>query len=71
MNGLGSSSNSTGRSLGEVSNHKDQSKQISSIIFFQDWMQVDERKRTENVSIDDLIMDGYSRVVSFFRKPVP
>ena len=52
-------------------NHKDQSKQISSIIFFQDWMQVDERKRTENVSIDDLIMDGYSRVVSFFRKPVP
>ena len=34
-------------------------------------MQVDERKRTENVSIDDLINDGYSRVVSFFRKPVP
>ena len=34
-------------------------------------MQVDEIKSTENVSIDDLINDGYSRVVSFFGKPVP
>ena len=67
MNGLGSSSNSTGRSFGEVDRVQ---SRYSLINFLQDWMQVDEIK-TGNVSIDDLIMDGYSRVVSFFGKPVP
>ena len=69
MNGLGSSSNSTGRTFGEVD--KVQSRQTNIIDkLLQDWMQVDEIK-TENVSIDDLIMDGYSKVVSFLKKPVP
>ena len=71
MNGLGSSSNSTGRTFGEVDKDKVQSRQTNIIDkLLQDWMQVDEIK-TENVSIDDLIMDGYSKVVSFFKKPVP
>ena len=40
--------------------------------WFQDWLELEEKMtRTEHVSIEDLIMDGYSRIVNFFGKPVP
>ena len=33
---------------------------------------MEKMNTTENVALlDDLIMDGYNRIVSFFGKPVP
>lgn len=34
-------------------------------------MEMEKMKMAEDVSLDDLIMDGYSRIVTFFGKPVP
>lgn len=34
-------------------------------------MEMEKMNTTENVALDDLIMDGYTRIVSFFGKPVP
>ena len=34
-------------------------------------MEMEKMKMAEDVSLDDLIMDSYSRIVSFFGKPVP